>query len=126
MRKFLIQMIVLFGIVYIFCGFAINSFLKETPYRLHIPEGFPAPNIPENNQLTVERVKLGKMLFYDKILSLDKSISCASCHSPEHAFSDNKVFSLGVGDSAGERNTMPLINLAWSNSFFWDGGVPSL
>ena len=66
------------------------------------------------------------MLFFDKILSSDKSISCASCHSQQNSFGDNRTISLGVNDAVGDRNAMPLINLAWSNSFFWDGGVPTL
>lgn len=102
------------------------SLKQDEPYPFVIPYGFPEPIIPEDNKLTVERVKLGKMLFYDKNLSSDRSVSCASCHAPSKAFSDNTAFSLGVEKKAGERNSMPLINLAWSNSFFWDGGVPTL
>ncbi len=112
-------------LIFILFGFSGIHF-TETPYELKIPAGFPKPGIPYNNRLTVERVKLGKMLFFDKILSSDKSISCASCHIPANSFSDTVQFSRGVHDSLGVRNTMPLINLAWSRSFFWDGGVPSL
>ena len=71
-----------FGILW----YAIIGFqLKEdagtfTPYELDIPEGFPEPIIPENNLLSKERVALGRMLFYDPILSSDSTISCASCH----------------------------------------------
>ncbi|HEX6225782.1 MAG TPA: cytochrome-c peroxidase, partial [Chryseolinea sp.] len=102
------------------------SLNKETPYDLKIPQGFPRPNIPEDNALTKERVLLGKKLFFDKILSKDKSVSCSTCHEPTQSFTDNKVFSIGVQGATGERNSMPLVNLAWSNSFFWDGGVPTL
>jgi cytochrome c peroxidase len=109
-------------------GFALkdNGGMSFTKYELKLPKGVPPPIIPADNELSEERVLLGKMLFYDKILSSDKSISCASCHDPEKSFGDNRSFSLGVNDSVAERNTMPLINLAWSNSFFWDGGVPTL
>jgi cytochrome c peroxidase len=95
-------------------------------YDMKIPAGFPRPLIPEDNKLTKERVQLGKMLFFDPILSSDQKISCSSCHAPANSFSDSRQFSLGVNDSAGDRNSMPLVNLAWSNSFMWDGGVPSL
>jgi cytochrome c peroxidase len=95
-------------------------------YHLNIPKGFPMPKIPEDNLLTKDRVALGKMLFHDKLLSKDKTISCASCHSQSHAFSDNKAFSIGVDGQLSERNSMPIMNLAWSPSFFWDGGVPTL
>jgi len=95
-------------------------------YGLNIPPGFPMPEIPADNQLTENRVKLGKMLFFDKTLSLDSSISCASCHKQNHAFADVRKFSLGVHDSLGLRNSMPLFNIAYAQSLFWDGGVPSL
>lgn len=97
-----------------------------TPFALEIPKGFPAPDIPADNALTENRVKLGKMLFFDKALSLDSSISCGSCHFAEHAFTDPRRFSLGVNDSLSLRNAMPIFNLAYNRSFFWDGGVPTL
>lgn len=100
--------------------------MSRKPYVLKIPVGFPAPLIPADNELTVERIKLGKKLFYDKILSSDSTISCASCHAPEFSFSDNRMISPGVKQVNGDRNSMALVNLAWSNSFFWDGGVSTL
>lgn len=96
------------------------------PYSLKVPIGFPMPEIPADNAMTENRVNLGKMLFFDKSLSLDSSISCGSCHFAENAFTDPKRFSLGVGDSIGTRNAMPLFNVAYNRSFFWDGGVPTL
>ncbi|MBO9699137.1 MAG: c-type cytochrome [Sporocytophaga sp.] len=98
----------------------------EPAYELIIPEGFPQPEIPTDNQLTRERIALGKMLFFDPILSADSSISCGSCHNPAIAFSDMSSLSMGVDGQMGTRNTMPLMNLAWFNSFMWDGGIPSL
>ena len=52
-------------------------------FQLDIPQGFPDPIIPEDNQLTYERIELGKRLFYDPILSKDGTISCESCHKQE-------------------------------------------
>jgi cytochrome c peroxidase len=70
---------------------------------------------------------LGKRLFFDPILSLDSSISCASCHAPEHAFADhNLALSKGIYGRVGTRNSPALFNLAWQNSFNWDGGVNHL
>lgn len=97
-----------------------------TPYSLNIPPGFPMPEIPEDNALTQNRVALGKMLFHDKTLSKDSTVSCASCHLSQNAFTDPRRFSLGTGDSIGVRNAMPLFNVAYHRSFFWDGGVPTL
>jgi cytochrome c peroxidase len=98
-----------------------------TPYVLQIPTGMPQPALPEDNPLTVEGILLGRQLFYDPILSLDSSQSCASCHNPAFGFTDNgSAFSVGVDGSVGDRNSMPLHNLAWHQTFFWDGRSPSL
>lgn len=97
-----------------------------TPFTLQIPRGVPVPNLPTDFPLTEERVALGKKLFHDKRLSRDGQQSCASCHDPKFAFAEQKRFSVGVDGIAGERNAMPLFNLAWANEFFWDGREPSL
>ncbi len=82
----------------------------------------PSPDLPEDNSLTVEGVKLGRMLFYETLLSRDDSQSCASCHRQEHAFTDTARFSLGVEELPGKRQAMSVFNMAWnSNEFFWDG-----
>jgi len=69
---------------------------------------------------------LGQELFFDKVLSLDSTIACASCHKPEFAFADTVAFSKGVGDSTGIRNTPSLMNLAYGDYFFYDGRVATL
>jgi cytochrome c peroxidase len=70
--------------------------------------------------------QLGELLFFDPILSKDSSVSCASCHKPEFAFSDNVAFSKGVGGKTGNRNTPPVMNLSARNFLFWDGRSESL
>ncbi len=96
-----------------------------TPYELVVPTGFPAPEIPPDNPLTVEGIALGERLFADPILSVDSTIACISCHLPAHAFSDPRPFSQGVSGLTS-RNSMPLFNLLWSSSLFWDGRTASL
>jgi len=102
------------------------------PTNLEIPTLFQdkliAPIIPSNNNLTEEGVALGRRLFFDTILSKDSSQSCASCHAPENAFTDNTPSSNGVGGIFGTRNSMPLFNLAWNfdERFAWDGKEFSL
>lgn len=82
----------------------------------------PSPNLPDDNTLTEPGVELGRMLFYEKLLSKDGSQSCASCHRQEHGFSDTTRFSIGVEGLPGKRQAMSVLNLAWnSNEFFWDG-----
>ena len=87
---------------------------------------FPIPDLPRDNPLIEERVMLGEKLFHETALSKDGTISCASCHDSKHAFTDRRRFSIGVRDQEGTRNGMPLFNLAWKSSFFWDGRAPSL
>lgn len=79
----------------------------------------PMPQNP-NNPMTLEGIKLGRRLYYDPILSVDSSLSCASCHAPEWNFTDNgKALSVNISGPT-TRNSMPLINLAWHPRFFWD------
>lgn len=93
---------------------------------LAVPIGFPVPVFPEGNELTPERWKLGKRLFFDPVLSSDSTVSCASCHLPEHAFTDGKKFSEGVEGRLGTRNAPTLANVAYHPYYTREGGVPTL
>lgn len=97
-----------------------------TPFRFQMSGMFPIPSLPRDNPLIEERVSLGDKLFHEKALSRDGSISCASCHQEAAAFSDSRRFSIGVRNQSGTRQGMPLFNMAWKSSFFWDGRAPSL
>jgi len=100
-----------------------------TPYEVPHTQGIPHLPVFVNNPLTVEGVALGRMLFYDPILSADSSLSCSGCHSINHAFSDTVDFSIGIDDLPGLRNAMPIYNLGYSppeNGFFWDGRATTL
>jgi cytochrome c peroxidase len=99
---------------------------NATPYRLTISQFFPRPDLPRDNPLTGEGVELGRRLFFDTRLSVNNSQSCASCHHPGAAFSDDKALSTGAEGAEGTRNAMPLLNLAWKSSFFWDGRAATL
>ncbi len=99
---------------------------KFTPYRFQMSATFPIPDLPHDNPLTEERVALGERLFRETGLSKNNTLSCASCHDSKHAFTDPRKYSIGVRDQVGSRNAMPLFNLAWKSSFFWDGRAPSL
>ena len=74
----------------------------------------------------VDKAELGKLLFFDPILSKDKTISCASCHIPGLAFADSAAVSKGVGGATGSRNTPSAMNLSLQRVFFWDGRAKSL
>ncbi|HWX19137.1 MAG TPA: MbnP family protein [Candidatus Binatia bacterium] len=99
---------------------------KYTPQPFQMSATFPVPDLPRDNPLTAERVELGRKLFFDKQLSVNNSQSCADCHSPERAFTDGLAQSRGAEGAFGTRNAMPLFNLAWKRSFFWDGRASSL
>jgi len=96
------------------------------PELMEIPKGFPSIDFPEGNEFTYARWTLGKRLFFDPALSLDSSISCASCHQPELAFSDDQAFSSGVANRLGTRNSPSLANIAYHPYFTREGGVPTL
>lgn len=90
-------------------------------------KGLPEPNLPGDNRLTKSGVALGRQLFYDTRLSEDETMSCASCHAQEHAFSDTNQFSTGVKGLPGGRQAMAVFNMAWNtNGFFWDGRAETL
>lgn len=81
----------------------------------------------EKNPLTKEGIALGRKLFYDPILSKDNSTSCSSCHLSFTTFTHvDHALSHGIGDSIGNRNSLALINLAWTKHFMWDGAANHL
>jgi cytochrome c peroxidase len=97
-------------------------------YQLALPLGLHAESmvIPKDNPLTEEKIKLGKRLFFEKSLSVDNTLSCASCHVPEKGFADPSPFSSGVGGKKGGRQAPPVINRVFSAAQFWDGRADSL
>lgn len=102
---------------------------KHTHTAYQYPELFFFPKMSESggDNPSIEAIDLGRHLFYDPILSKDSTISCATCHRQSVAFSDApNQFSKGIDGQATSRNTMPLFNLAWYPSFFWDGKAANL
>ncbi len=99
---------------------------KFTPYPFQTSATFPIPDLPRDNPLLVERVELGRKLFFDRRVSINDQQSCADCHSPEKAFTDWRQTARGAEGGSGPRKTMPLFNLAWKKEFFWDGRVNNL
>lgn len=97
-----------------------------TPYELEIPPFFPPMDIPEDNPLTEEGIELGRMLFWEKSLSADYTMSCGSCHLPAASFADPNPYSTGITGAQGIRNAMAIINIGWAPSYFWDGRAVTL
>ena len=96
------------------------------PIAITAPLGLPPVSIPADNPPTAETIALGRRLYYDPQLSIDSTVSCASCHAPQFAFSDNRPFSEGVGGKLGTRKAPTVINSAFSPLQFWDGRAASL
>ncbi|MBP6456856.1 MAG: c-type cytochrome [Chitinophagaceae bacterium] len=103
-----------------------NSNFNATPYEYKVPLGLNKVPVPADNPLTVEGVYLGRMLFYEKQLSANNTQSCASCHLQNRFMNDSLRFSVGIDGIFGKRNAMPLFNVGYATSFFWDGGAPTL
>ncbi|MBI3694193.1 MAG: cytochrome-c peroxidase [Acidobacteria bacterium] len=99
---------------------------KGAPIQITAPLGLPPVPAPADNPPTAETVALGRRLYYDPKLSVDNTVSCASCHGPEHGFTDGKSFSEGVKGQKGGRNAPTVFNAAYFTLQFWDGRAPSL
>jgi cytochrome c peroxidase len=89
------------------------------PYAWNLPANFPVPTVPADNCMTAAKVELGRHLFYDKRLSQDQSMSCASCHRQEFAFADGKDRPLGITGETHPRNSQHLSNVAYHARLNW-------
>jgi cytochrome c peroxidase len=96
------------------------------PIAIAVPLGLPPVPVPTDNPPTKESIELGRRLYYDKQLSADGTVACASCHDPQAGFADPKPVSVGVQQKTGTRNSPTVINSAYSDVQFWDGRAPSL
>lgn len=85
-------------------------------YMPHPPDGLPEKDV----------VALGRLLFFDPVLSRDSSVACVSCHQPDRAFADDRPVSVGVFGRRGTRNVPAIVNRGWGRAFFWDGRIESL
>lgn len=112
----------------IFFLFVVCAFTFSDEVHLMYPTYFPIPTYDiSKEKLAQDKIDLGRILFYDPILSKDSTISCESCHSPYNAFAHtDHDLSHGINDSIGLRNAPSLVNLAWHKSFMWDGTINHL
>jgi cytochrome c peroxidase len=117
------------GAVLALAGLALAVHASDelgTPVTLQIPANLDGPPIPKQNPLTREKVALGEKLFFEKALSQDRSIACASCHDPRLGFSDGRTTARGIRGQTGMRNTPTLLNIAYVPELFLDGRAGSL
>ena len=117
-----------FLLIFFSCNSLNDNKVSTTPLAdFNAPFYFGLFQPSPGNSLTVEGVELGRMLFYDKRLSKDSTISCASCHQQARAFTDGKKFGIGIRGQVVERSTMSLVNMLWSTPHkFWDGRAQTL
>ncbi len=95
--------------------------------KIKVPLGLSvSPPVPNENPMTVAKWELGKKLYYDKLLSTDGTVSCATCHNPAKGFTDQRHKSLGIGQQLGGANAPTVINSAYHRLQFWDGRAISL
>lgn len=97
-----------------------------TPISIAAPLGLPPVVSPADNPPTAETIALGRKLYYDPALSVDNTVACATCHHPDHGFSDGRPVSTGVQGKTGTRNSPTVFNSAYFDTQFWDGRAPSL
>lgn len=90
-----------------------------TPYIFKLPNGFPPPRIPDDNPMTLEKIELGRFLFYDTRMSGNETFSCASCHKQELAFTDGRKRSIGSTGEVHPRGAMSLANAVYNSTLTW-------
>lgn len=91
-----------------------------------VPFGLPPIQWPEDNPYTAKKAELGRILYFDKRLSSDGTISCATCHQVQRAFADPHAVSEGIHGRKGMRHAPTIINSAYNKLQFWDGRAKSL
>jgi cytochrome c peroxidase len=95
--------------------------------QIKVPLGLTQdPPVPEENPLTVGKWELGKLLYFDPVLSADGKVSCATCHDPSKGWSDQLPVSIGIGGQKGSVNAPTVINSVYNLFQFWDGRAASL
>lgn len=92
---------------------------QKSDYQWPIIKGFPKPQVPQNNPMTLAKVNLGKVIFFDKGLSANKQQACASCHHQEFAFGEDIAQSIGSTQQEHRRNAPALVNIAYNKTLTW-------
>ena len=115
-----VLLVLFLGISAVLFGFGKTRIFKR------LPADFPEMKIPEGNEITKDRIALGKRLFFDKNLSVNGEIACVNCHKPELAFADNQPISPGVNRRMAKRNAPTLTNVGYNPVYLFDGFMTTL
>ena len=112
------------------CSLAAVSMVRAAGDPIQLPKGLPKDLwellIPPDNAVTPEKVDLGRRLYFDKRLSADGTVSCATCHDPDKGFADGKRVGEGIGGKKGARNSPTVLNSMFNEFQFWDGRAATL
>ena len=100
-------------------AFTIVTGLLGADFDWNIPKGFPRPFVPPDNPMSAAKVELGRYLFYDKRMSVNRKESCANCHQQELAFTDGRAHAKGATGQLHPRSSMSLVNVAYAPSLAW-------
>jgi len=102
--------------------------VQDEPLKVEVPRGLmPIVGfVPASNPMTKGKVELGKQLYFDPRVSLNGTVSCATCHNPAKAWTDNLNTSVGIDGQVGGRNAPTVLNTVYGKTMFWDGRAPSL
>jgi cytochrome c peroxidase len=104
------------------------SLIQDEPLNPEVPAGLQPllAFVPPSNPLTRGKVELGKQLYFDPRVSLNGTVSCATCHNPTKGWTDQLKTSVGIDGQVGARNAPTVLNTAYGKTMFWDGRAPSL
>lgn len=122
--KVMIYGVLLVGALGLYAYF--NRPADSFPQTIVAPIGLPPIPWPEDNPYSPEKAELGRFLFFDKRLSSNGTVSCASCHDPRMTYGDRRKISIGIFGHAGTRHAPTVINTAYNGYQFWDGRAKSL
>lgn len=113
------------AVAFFVCHVALVA--SQTTWRAPTPRGLdPYLPLPADNPQTEGKIALGRRLFFDRQLSADGSISCATCHDPARGFADSQPVAVGIRGRRGIRNVPSLLNRGYGETFFWDGRAATL
>lgn len=94
-------------------------------FKWELPRGFPLPVVPLDNPMSIEKVELGRFLFYDKRLSDNQTFACATCHKQNMAFADERAVGFGSTGQSHRRGSMSLANVAYASTLTWANATPA-
>jgi cytochrome c peroxidase len=109
---------------------AKTELIKDEPLAVTVPVGLqpltPKIYVPASNPITKGKYELGRQLYFDPRVSLDGTVSCATCHNPAKGWTDGMNVSIGISGQTGSRSAPSVLNTVYGKTMFWDGRAPSL